>query len=217
MPDLCSFCHQQPALLVDPHDASPLCGDCAPHEVLVAEVTKLRQERDACQRETYAIRLRATDAHAAVYRAMKAPPEEALAALQDEGYVHRAVHGIFCGPEGTSAYPVDEAIQLHIQALGQRALRAEDERDRVQAHLGVLRSCAPRCTWSYCDKPATRTFAPQKRARVLGDYQGPLPDHVVLAPLMPLRCDEHSGRGQGWDNEHDWCDLPQAATLRAKP
>jgi len=103
---------------------------------------ELRDERDQARAENYSIRLRVCDAHAAVYRAMRATPAEALAALGDEGYVHLAVHAVLCGPDGTAAYPIEEALRLHIEALGARALRAEGERDEAQVQLAELREAA---------------------------------------------------------------------------
>lgn len=89
---------------------------------------KLREalaERDLARAENLSIRIRATHAHEAVYRAMSLPPDEALASLQDEGFVHRAIHDIFDGPDGTAVYPLDQSILDHITALEKRALMAE--------------------------------------------------------------------------------------------
>ncbi|WP_438029057.1 hypothetical protein [Sorangium sp. So ce233] len=102
--------------------------------------TYLRAQLEAARKENAAIRLRACDAHAAVYRAMRSSPEEALAALQDDGYVHEAVHRILAGPDGTAQAAWDAAAREHLAALGERALRAEAEVDALRKELDELRA-----------------------------------------------------------------------------
>jgi hypothetical protein len=104
-------------------------------DALVQERNRLLVERDEARAENLSIRTRATRAHEAAYRAMNMPAEDALAALQDDGDVHRAIHEIFCGPDGTAAYPLDEAIRAHIGNMEKRAVRAESERDEAMALL----------------------------------------------------------------------------------
>lgn len=100
----------------------------------------LRAQLAAARTENAAIRLRVCDAHAAVYRAMRAPPEESLAALQDDGYVHEAVHRILAGPDGTAQAAWDAATRDHLAALGERALRAEAEIDELRETLSKLQN-----------------------------------------------------------------------------
>jgi hypothetical protein len=90
---------------------------------------------DAALTENATIRLRACDAHAAVFRAMRAPQGEALAALQDDGYVHEAVHRVLDGSDGTAEARWDEATRKHIEALVERAIRAEAELDLLRGQL----------------------------------------------------------------------------------
>lgn len=113
-------------------EAEAILALFAPH------VARLTQERDEARAENAAIRIRTCDAHAAVYRAMRAGAVEALAALQDDGYVHRAVHAVLDGPEGTSAVRLDAAVQSHLIALGERALRAEANCDMLGARIAEL-------------------------------------------------------------------------------
>lgn len=102
--------------------------------------THLRAQLEAARMENAAIRLRACDAHAAVYRAMRSSPEEAFAAVQDDGYVHEAVHRILAGPDGTAQAAWDAAARDHLAALGERALRAEAEVDALRRELDTLRA-----------------------------------------------------------------------------
>lgn len=108
----------------------------------LATLDAVAAERDEARAENMAIRVRVTRAHEAVYRAMFLPAEEALAALQDEGSVHRAIHDIFCGPEGTAAYPLDKALRAHVDGLERRSLAAEQERDQARRERDELREAA---------------------------------------------------------------------------
>jgi hypothetical protein len=97
---------------------------------------------DQLARALTALGLRACDAHAAVYRAMRAGPAEAHAACQDGGYLHEAVHACLPAqalPDGVPALSarLDDEVRRHIDALGERALRAE-------AEAGRWRACAER-------------------------------------------------------------------------
>lgn len=114
------------------------------------ERDEARRERDEARSENMAIRVRVTRAHEAVYRAMSLPAQEALAALQDEGVVHQAIHGIFCGPEGTAAYPLDEALRVHLDELGKRSLAAENKHNELREAARALLAdrsltVCPRC------------------------------------------------------------------------
>ncbi len=109
-------------------------------EELQQRLAETEARLQASLAENAAIRLRACDAHAAVYRAMRAPAEEAIAALQDDGYVHEAVHRILAGPDGTAQARWDAAARDHLAALGERALRAESESDRLRCELAEMRN-----------------------------------------------------------------------------
>jgi hypothetical protein len=103
-------------------------------------LSQLARSLIVARAENYAIRMRACCAHAAVYRAMRSTPTEALAACQDHGYLHEAIHAIFDGPDGTAGARVDAAIEAHIAALGERALRAEAMADELRARLTNARA-----------------------------------------------------------------------------
>jgi hypothetical protein len=115
--------------------ANALCAACAP-----VDNDRLRVERDQLARAVTALGLRACDAHAAVYRAMRAGPAEAHAACQDGGYLHEAVHACLPAqalPDGVPALAarLDDEVRRHIDTLGERALRAEADRDAYRAAL----------------------------------------------------------------------------------
>lgn len=148
-------------------------------------VRGLDGELDAARMENAAIRLRACDAHAAVYRAMRASPEEAYAALQDDGYVHEAVHRVLDGPDGTAQAQWDAATRDHVAALGERALRAESDVDRLRAE-----QAADRAVVKALVETLTRVL-PTCHCGALStwDMVGP---RVMLGSPLDF-CDEHAG------------------------
>lgn len=110
----------------------------------VPETKDHEARAEEAERLVAAMKLRALDAHAAVFRAMQAPPEEQAAALRDDGYVHQAVHAILAIP--TPMATLEPEVQRHIDELGARALRAEQERDAARARIAELEAApCPSC------------------------------------------------------------------------
>jgi len=78
-----------------------------------------------------AMKLRALAAHAAIWRAMNLPPNEALAALQDDGIVHQAIHDILAVE--TEEVTVPEEWRAHLERQDQRIDYLEAEVARLRA------------------------------------------------------------------------------------
>lgn len=113
----------------------------------MSESDDLRQRLDTTERrlkealtENAAIRLRACDAHEACWRAMRGTPYEAFAAVQDDGYLHAAVHRVLDGPEGTAQARWDAATREHLEQIGERVIRAELEALRLRQELNQQRA-----------------------------------------------------------------------------
>lgn len=85
------------------------------------------------KRALYATRLRACDAHAAVWRAMQSSPAEALAACQDDGYLHLAVHSVFQIDTDIGNIDLDAELMRHIAAQDERINRLEGEIARLRS------------------------------------------------------------------------------------
>ncbi len=84
----------------------------------------------------YALKLRACDAHAAVWQASKLTPEKALEALQDEGFVHQAIHDILKIPIPPE---MEHELLRHIEKQDQRI-------DRLEAQLRESEEAPCKCS-----------------------------------------------------------------------
>lgn len=89
------------------------------------------------------IRIRALKVHAELWRAMNDTPENALAALRDDGYLHAAVHALLAGDDAMT--PAPDAWAAHVAAQDERIARleAELEEERAKPKLRVIRREAP--------------------------------------------------------------------------
>ncbi len=78
----------------------------------------------------------AVDAHSAVFRAMTAGGEEAIASLGDDGYVHVAVHAVFLkGAHATAREHLDTSTRAHMDAKDARITRLEAEAEEARGKL----------------------------------------------------------------------------------
>lgn len=109
-------------------------------EDLRRQLADVETRLGAALTENAAIRLRACDAHEAVWRAMRDTPEAVVAAVQDDGYLHAAIHRVLAGPDGTAQARWDAAARDHIEALGERVIRAELEALSLRQNLNTKRA-----------------------------------------------------------------------------
>ncbi len=168
-------------------------------------VTEIDRQRNEAQEKlagaTKALQvmaLRACDAHAAVFRAMKATPEEASAACQDDGYLHEAVHACLL-PQAADGIEIpdlalEKEVQAQIDRRGERALRAEqalEEARPAEAKLYPRGEKRPgrgsrKVGLSWPRKPKNMFFRSSTRGRVGGTSTATWTRAGFGSPLQPL-------------------------------